>query len=113
MYTLDFLLFLREQVQRGAILDMFMGSTNAHALVAFIAGTQMALRHNRFPDHECQDFVAWLRDVKQEFPVEGWAVKYLRDCDGDHLMAIKKFLDFVAEFKGMKMRRDSAPDGGL
>jgi hypothetical protein len=78
---------------------MFMGSTDAHALVAFIAGTQMALRHNGLPDHEYREFVAWLRDMKQEFPSEGWAVKYLKDCGGDHLAAIKKFLEFVAEFQ--------------
>jgi hypothetical protein len=105
VYALDFLMFLREQVRQGIILDMFMGSTDAHALVAFIAGTQMVLRHNGLPDQEYREFIAWLRDVKQEFPGEGWAVKYLKDCGGDHLAAIKKFLEFVAEFR--ETRRDS------
>lgn len=32
------------------------------------------------------------------FPGEGWAAKYLRDCHGNHEQAIRKYLDFVAEF---------------
>ncbi|WP_225411917.1 hypothetical protein [Stigmatella hybrida] len=99
VYTIDLLLFLREQVRKGVILDMFMGSTHTHALNAFIAGSEQALRHNGFPDREYSEFVAWLRDAKKDYPCEGWAVKYLRDCGGDHLAAIKKFLEFVAEFR--------------
>ncbi len=96
---LDLLMFLRDQLRKGIFLDMFINSTDVHALVAFIAGVQMALRHNALLDPEYKEFVIWLRDVKQEFPCEGWARKYLRDCDGDHLAAIEKFLGFVAEFR--------------
>jgi hypothetical protein len=42
--------------------------------------------------------------VKQELPTEGWDVKYLRDCEGDHECAIRKFLDFVAEFVALRER---------
>jgi hypothetical protein len=49
-------------------------------------------------DVDFERFCEWLRSVKEEFPVEGWAAKYLRDCSGDQLAAIKKFLDLVAEF---------------
>jgi hypothetical protein len=35
---------------------------------------------------------------------EGWVAKYLRDCQGDHHAAIKKFLDFVAEFAATRLR---------
>jgi hypothetical protein len=50
-------------------------------------------------------FVDWLRDVKQDFPAGGgWARKFLEDCQGDHLAAIHKFLDRVAEFDALKRR---------
>jgi hypothetical protein len=42
--------------------------------------------------------------VKHELPTEGWDVKYLRDCDGDHERAIRKFLDFVAELVALRQR---------
>lgn len=99
VYTLDLLMFLREKSREGIILDMFMGTTHVHAMAAFVSGSVMALRHNGLVDHEYSGFVEWLRDVKDEFPPEGWAAKYLKDCAGDHLAAIRKFLDFVAEFR--------------
>jgi hypothetical protein len=99
VYTVDLLLFLRSQIRQGVVLDMFVGSAYTYSMNAFIAGSEMALRRNGFPDHEYLEFVAWLRDVKKEYPCEGWAVKYLKDCGGDHLAAIKKFLEFVAEFR--------------
>ena len=55
--------------------------------------------YNRQKDLVLASFWAWLRDDKKEFPGEGWRVKYLRDCQGDHTKAIWKFLDFAAEFK--------------
>jgi hypothetical protein len=39
--------------------------------------------------------------VKQELPGEGWAQKYLVDCEGDHERAIRKFLDFAAEYAAL------------
>jgi hypothetical protein len=105
VYTLDLLLFLREQVRQGVILDMFMGSTNAHALVAFIHGALEALAHNGLEDAEYFRFVEWLRDVKREFPGEGWATNYLKELGGDHRAAIIKFLDYVAEFRETRVGR--------
>ncbi|WP_332307103.1 hypothetical protein [Stigmatella aurantiaca] len=43
----------------------------------------------------------WLRDVKKALPAEGWAEAYLRELDGDHTRAVRKYLDFVAEFRGL------------
>jgi hypothetical protein len=45
--------------------------------------------------------MTWLRDVKNELPGEGWAQKYLADREGDHERAIRKFLDFVAEYAAL------------
>lgn len=96
--TIDLLMFIREKMNEGMIPEIFIGSANVHALVAFTEGSSMALYHNGHPDQEFQDFIAWLRDIKREFPGDGWAKKYLRESGGDHVVAIRKFLDFVAEF---------------
>ncbi len=82
---------------RGRI-EMHLGETNIHRLVGFVDGYRACLVDGGSDDQEFERFCEWLRSVKAEFPVEGWAAKYLRDCNGDHLAAIKKFLDFVAEF---------------
>jgi hypothetical protein len=102
--TVDLLLFIREKVNEGVMLEMFLGSVNAHAMRAFIEGSSMALQYNGLPDQEFQDFIVWLRDVKKEWPDDGWVKKYLRELGGDHAAAIKKFLDFVAEFAATRKR---------
>lgn len=102
--TLDLLLFIREKVNEGVMLEMFLGVVNAHAMRAFIEGSTLALQYNGFPDQEFKDFLVWLRDVKREWPGEGWVAKYLRELGGDHAAAIKKFLDFAAEFAATRKR---------
>ena len=49
-------------------------------------------------DVETRAFFDWLRDVKSEFPTQGWITKYLEDCNGDHIAAIKKFCGFLHEY---------------
>lgn len=96
--TLDLLLFIRQKLNEGVTLELFLGSVSAHAMRAFIEGSSMALQYNGLSDQGFEEFVAWLRDVKKEWPVEGWVKKYLRESGGDHEVAIRKFLDFAAEF---------------
>ncbi|WP_233261483.1 hypothetical protein [Vitiosangium sp. GDMCC 1.1324] len=67
-------------------------------------GYRACQRANGINDEEYIRFHDWLREVKHELPTEGWAAKYLRDCDGDHERAIRKFLDFVAEFVALRER---------
>ncbi len=43
-----------------------------------------------------------LADYMDELPGEGWPTKYLRDCHGDHGQAIRKYLDFAAEFAALQ-----------
>ncbi|HYO54467.1 hypothetical protein [Archangium sp.] len=94
---LDVLLQIRDDILRGRI-EMHLGETNIHRLVGFVDGYRACLVDHDTDDMDFARFCEWLKSVKEEFPVEGWAAKYLRDCKGDHLAAIKKFLDFVAEF---------------
>lgn len=102
VYLLDYLMRLREEKTRGLLLDM--GEINATLMVAFMDGYRTCQRANGLRDEEYIRFHEWLRDVKHELPPEGWDAKYLRDCDGDHERAIRKFLDFVAEFVALRER---------
>jgi hypothetical protein len=97
---LDFLMRLRQEKSRGLLLEM--GDINVTRMAAFVAGYLSCQDINGIKDEEYRRFFLWLRDVKHEFPGEGWDVKYLRDCDGDHERAIRKFLDFAAEFVALR-----------
>lgn len=99
---LDVLLFIRKEVAQGRPLWFFLGGeTHVQAMVAFIAGYRASCHYNGLENAEYNAFVAWLRDVKHEFPGEGWARKYLADCEGDHERAIRKFLELVAEYAAL------------
>lgn len=102
VYLLDYLMRLREEKTRGLLLDM--GEVNVTRMVAFMDGCLSCQDANGIRDEEYIRFHEWLREVKHELPTEGWDVKYLRDCDGDHERAIRKFLDFVAEFVALRER---------
>jgi len=104
VYLLDYLMRLRQEKTRGLLLDM--GAVDVSLMVAFIDGYRACQRANGIRDEERIRFYDWLRDVKNELPTEGWDVKYLRDCDGDHERAIQKFLDFVAEFVALREREN-------
>jgi len=95
---LDVLRWSRQQLLRGRGLWFIAGGDRVDSLVSFIHGW---LSHNVFhhaSDPEWQAFELWLRDIKNESPGEGWHVKFLADCSGDHERAAMKFLDFVEEF---------------
>lgn len=97
--TLDILLFVRQQLQQGAMPEMFFGRVGVYSLLSFVDGIHFTLYCQHHRDQRYMDFVDWLRDVKKEFPAGGgWAKKYLEDCGGDHLAAIHRFLEAVAEF---------------
>lgn len=102
VYMLDYLMRLRQEKTRGLLLDM--GEVNVIRMVAFIDGYLSCQHANGIEDEEYIRFHEWLSHVKHELPTEGWAAKYLRDCEGDHERAIRKFLDFVAEFVALRER---------
>jgi len=49
-------------------------------------------------DPPARDFFLWLRDVRGDFPPEGWEAKLIRDCGGDEIAAIRRLRDRIAEF---------------
>jgi hypothetical protein len=94
--TIDMLLHIREELSR---LPMYLGELNVLSLNGLILGFRICLSTKGNTDERYYRFREWLREVKREFPPEGWCAKYLRDCNGDHLGAIRKFLDRVAEYQ--------------
>jgi len=103
--TLDILLFVRQQIREGTMPEMFFGRIHIHAMAAFVDGVHFTMFCHHRRDREYMEFIDWLRDAKNEFPAGGgWSKKFLKDCKGDHLAAINKFLDFVAEFVALKRR---------
>ena len=103
VYVLDYLMLMRRDMLKG-LLAIHLGDINITRMVAFVDGYLSCQDANGIRDEEYGRFFHWLRDVKREFPTEGWAAKYLCDCDGDHERAIRKFLDFVAEFVALRER---------
>jgi hypothetical protein len=93
--AIDLLLHIREDLSR---LPMYLGELNVFSLNGLVLGFRICLSKKGNTDERYYRFREWLREVKREFPPEGWCAKYLRDCNGDHLWAIRKFLDRVAEF---------------
>ena len=103
VYVLDYLMLMRRDMLKG-LLAIHLGDITITRMVAFVDGYLSCQDANGIKDEEYSRFFHWLRDVKQEFPTEGWAAKYLRYCEGDHERAIRKFLDFVAEFVALRER---------
>jgi hypothetical protein len=104
VYLLDYLMRMRRDVMQGRVA-MYLGDIDIIRMVAFTDGYRACQSANGIEDEEYGLFRDWLRDVKHEFPTEGWGAKYLRDCDGDHERAILKFFDFVAEFVALRERQ--------
>lgn len=95
---LDELLLIRSDFSR---LLMYIGEPHVLAMHGFILGYHACLGMRGVEDVRYCRFREWLRGVKQELPLEGWYVKYLRDCDNDHIRAIRKLLDLAAEFAAL------------
>ncbi len=94
---LDALLWAHRQMSEGHELLFLTGTNSVHSLFSFTQGWASNSQFNERSDG-WGDFGDWLRDVKKEFPPEGWHLKYLRDCQGDDREAALKLLDFVSEY---------------
>jgi hypothetical protein len=104
---MDALLYARKRILEKQGLWSVTGFDTVESLVSFTVGWASNTQFNGGSDQEWRDFWDWLRDVKHEMPPEGWHVKYLRDCDGDHERAALKFLDFAAEFVALRRKTPS------
>ncbi|HEX5754385.1 MAG TPA: hypothetical protein VFZ09_49840 [Archangium sp.] len=98
----DALLWLRQRMHEGQDLSFLTGQDTVESLYCFTTGWIRNSVFNQSKDLTVEPFQDWLRDVKKEAPGEGWHVKYLQDCQGDHRKAALKFLDFAAEFRASR-----------
>jgi hypothetical protein len=105
---MDALLYARKRILEKKGLWSVTGFDTVESLVAFTIGWGSNTQFNGGRDQEWRDFLDWLDEVKHELPYEGWHVKYLRDCDGDHERAALKFLDFAAEFVALRRKSSSS-----
>ncbi len=97
---LDLLLRIREDMNsRPAGPYRYIGFPDVDWMVCFNLGYLEVLTALGIDEGADRLFGEWFRDVKQAWPGEGWEVAYLRDCDGDQTRALRKYLDYVAEFR--------------
>lgn len=95
---LDALLHIRQELRRGRTLWLYTGGDTIDSLLSFTQGWVSCLQFNGQSDPRWGAFLDWLRDVKREAPPEGWHIKLLKDCGGDHARATMRFLDLADEF---------------
>ena len=93
---LNYLMQARKDMQAGR-LSMHIGEPNVDRFWGLIIGYHACQCDHGVDDVEYGQFLDWLTE-KGEYPTEGWAAKYLRDCGGEPEQAIRKYLDLVAEF---------------
>jgi hypothetical protein len=106
--TLEALLFIQEQILGGVMPEMFFGRLDIWAVAAFVQGVRFHLYCGGVEDLRYQEFGAWLRDVRKEFPSgKGWAGLYLEEAKGDHRAAIMRFLERCAEYDAMTRGRST------
>jgi hypothetical protein len=105
--VLDLLLQIRAGRHRPWFLP-FIGEPNILVLWGFLLGIEAARLKWHGVDAEYVDFRDWLRDEKNEFPPEGWHMHFLADSQGDHFVAIMRFLDRVAEFRERAVESEGA-----
>jgi hypothetical protein len=96
--VIDVMRWSRKQLLQGRGLWYVAGGDRIDSLASFIHGWLANNLFNGVSDPGWSEFETWLRDVKGEFPAEGWHVKFLRDCGGDHERAALKLLEFLEEF---------------
>jgi len=101
---LDVLIEIRDEAGRGRPMWLFFGAERFDSMVAYLTGYISSCHRNGIDDPEWGEFLTWLRDVRKRMP-EGWARKYVEDAGGDHVKAMMKFLDYVAEFRALPASR--------
>jgi hypothetical protein len=76
---------------------MLLLDVRVELLASYMMGFREASRLGGVDGSDTDAFYEWLRE-KNEFSSQGWATKYLNDCNGDHLEAIAKFWGFLHEY---------------
>lgn len=87
---------------------LHLGIPNTGRLRCFTQGYSWCASHLGVDDGQDQLFDLWLHDVEKAWPAEGWTEAYLREFDGDHTRAVRKYLDYVAKFRGLSSEQLAA-----
>lgn len=99
---LDLLLSIRsDMVARPKGPYRYIGMPDVDWVMVFILGYQEVLNHLGIEEGPDLLFGPWLRDIKHAWPTEGWEAAYLRECKGDQTGALRRYLDYVAEFRAL------------
>ena len=105
----DVLLQIRSDMRaRQSPPYLYLGIPHTGRVRSFTQGYSGCARHLGMDEGQDQLCFLWLRDVKKAWPPEGWAEAYLREFDGDHTRAIRKYLDYVAEFRSLSLEELAA-----
>lgn len=95
---IETLLLMHREFGRVA---MYIGEPHVLSMNGFILGYELCLSARGVSDRRYTHFRQWLREVEKERSLEDWQVRYLQDSGQDHLQAIRKLLDRVAEFHAL------------
>jgi len=101
---LDVLLEVRANYDERISFLPYIGEPSVERLLGFVYGYAVACFHHNIRDSRADEFFLWLRDVKKEFPGQGWHLKFLHDCQGNEKEAVRKLLDFAAEFAALSSK---------
>lgn len=96
--TLDALMFLREYERRTGSLLVFVGHDDVRRFASFVDGIGVHLFLCGAQNPGLGEFLAWLR-VRHGLSSGAWEDKFLADAQGDHHVAVRRFLDECAEFR--------------
>jgi hypothetical protein len=98
----DLLLRIRQDMQaRQAGPYIYIGMPDVDRVECFLVGYACGAGALGFDPGQDGLFGDWLRDVKKAWPGEGWAAAYLREFDGDHTRALRKYVGSAAEFRSL------------
>ncbi|MDC0708611.1 hypothetical protein POL68_09040 [Stigmatella sp. ncwal1] len=98
----DLLLRIRQDMQvRQSGPYSYIGIPNVERVECFLTGYACGTGSLGFDPGQDRLFGDWLRDVKKDWPSQGWAEAYLQEFDGDHARALRKYVDHAAEFRAL------------
>ncbi|ADO70760.1 uncharacterized protein STAUR_2968 [Stigmatella aurantiaca DW4/3-1] len=98
----DMLLQIRSDMRtRQSPPYLYLGIPNTGRVRCFTVGYWHCTYHLGMDEGQDHLFDLWLDKMKKAWPPEGWEEAYLRECDGDHTRAVRKYLDYVAEFRNV------------
>ena len=67
-------------------------------LSSYIWGMRQAAHLIRDDADDIAPFLLWMRNERGGVPSEGWFASFLKDSDGDHLVAIRRFFELLHQY---------------